>query len=79
MTGTSHGCWSRGFVASQGPACHWSDIKSEVNSRVTSSPDSSCRGTTFCLDEVHVCEFDGVLSAYSSVNSTSFVDVELFF
>jgi len=35
MTGTSHACWSRGLVGNQSHACHWSDIKSGVSSRVT--------------------------------------------
>ena len=75
----SHGCRSRGLVGSQSPACHWSDIRSGAGSRLPSSPGISCRGTSWCLDAVRVCEFSGVLYAYLRVNSTSFVDVELFF
>jgi len=60
MTGTSHGCLSRGLVGSQSPACHWLDIKSGVSSRITISPNSGCRGTSLRLDALRVCEFNGV-------------------
>jgi len=75
MTGTSHGCWSRGLVGSQSHACH-SSYESGVISRVTSSPVVG--GPRSAQTRCASVSLTAFLYAYLSANSTSFIDVELF-